>query len=54
MSEKIASRPGSQWATGKRINVKGFTQPKGFAMGASVRYHSVPTTSKTTLEKQPK
>lgn len=54
MSDKVPSRPGSMWATGKRINVKGFTQPKGFARGASVRYHSVPATSKPTLENKPK
>ena len=34
---KTAARPGSQWATGKRKNQKGFTQPKGFARGARTK-----------------
>lgn len=31
---KVQSRPGSQWATGKRKTQKGYSQPKGFARGA--------------------
>jgi len=35
--EKKPARPGSQWATGKRKQQKGISQPKGFARGARVR-----------------
>jgi hypothetical protein len=34
---KTPARPGSQWATGKRKNQKGFTAPKGFARGAKIK-----------------
>lgn len=34
---KVASRPGSMWAHGKRTNVKGFTKTAGFSRGASVK-----------------
>jgi hypothetical protein len=34
---KVASRPGSQWATGKRKQQKGKTEPKGFYRGARVK-----------------
>lgn len=51
MSEpKVPSRPGSQWATGKRVNVKGFTQPKGFVRGASVKCVTKPVTSEKPVK----
>jgi hypothetical protein len=34
---KTPTRPNSQWATGKRKQQKGFTEPKGFARGAQVK-----------------
>jgi hypothetical protein len=34
---KTASRPGSQWATGKRRQGKSATEKKGFARGARVK-----------------
>ena len=34
---KVPSRPGSQWATGKRKTQKGYSQPKGFARGARTK-----------------
>lgn len=35
--KKTAARPGSKWATGKRLVQKGFTKPKGFARGARIK-----------------
>jgi len=35
--DKKPARPGSQWATGKRKQQSGISQPKGFARGARVR-----------------
>jgi hypothetical protein len=34
---KTPARPGSQWATGKRKQQKGYSQPKGFARGARTK-----------------
>jgi hypothetical protein len=34
---KKPARPGSQWATGKRKQQKGYSQPKGFARGARTK-----------------
>jgi hypothetical protein len=41
VGNKIATRPGSQWAHGKRKQQKGFDQPKGFARGCRVYPKSV-------------
>lgn len=35
--KKTPSRPGSQWATGKRKSQKRLTEKKGFARGARTR-----------------
>lgn len=35
--KKLAARPNSKWATGNRLPMKGFSQPKGFARGARVK-----------------
>ena len=34
---KVATRPGSQWATGKRRVGKHKSEPKGFARGARTK-----------------
>jgi hypothetical protein len=34
---KVASRPGSRWAHGKRTKQQGYKQPQGFARGAAVK-----------------
>ena len=34
---KTPARPGSQWASGKRKNQKGYSAPKGFARGAKIK-----------------
>lgn len=36
MSEKIPTRPGSKWATGKRVQQKPMREPPGFFRGALV------------------
>lgn len=47
---KVASRPGSMWATGKRTNVKGFTKTAGFARGCRVTKRTLPTTSEKPVK----
>jgi len=51
---KVASRPGSMWAHGKRTNVKGFDKKPGFYRGARVKSVTTPATHKSTLENKPK
>jgi hypothetical protein len=36
-AKKKATRPGSKWASGKRVHQKGFRERKGFARGARVK-----------------
>jgi hypothetical protein len=48
--KKVASSPGSQWATGKRTNVKGFDKTPGFSRGCRVTKRTVSTTSEKTAK----
>lgn len=49
-TKKTYARAGSQWNSNQRKSQKGFTQPKGFARGASVKCVTKPVTSEKLVK----